>query len=102
VHRDWHQRGGHGGYRIPDCCFRGYFGPDQGFHIQSFPMEVYGRYPRFQYRRFWLDFMDSWPEYWSDNWYENDDVYVVFPDDGYYQYNRGYPEGRIAISVYLN
>jgi hypothetical protein len=41
-------------------------------------MEVYGRYPRFQYGDFWFGFMDPWPEYWPANWYDNDDVYIVY------------------------
>ncbi len=49
-----------------------------------------------------LGFMDPWPEYWSDDWYDNDDVYVAYSDDGYYLYNRRYPQDRIAITVYVN
>jgi hypothetical protein len=40
---------------------------------------------------FWFSLVDLWPEYWSDNWYENDDVYVDYAGDGYYLYNRSYP-----------
>ncbi len=101
-HRTWQQRGGYNGYRIPDARYRGNFGPSHWFRIHSYPMEVYGGYPRFRYGGFWFGFMDPWPEYWSDNWYDNDDVYVVYSDDGYYLYNRRYPHDRIAITVYLN
>ena len=101
-HRDWQQRGGYNGYRIPDDRFRGNFGPDHSFRIHSYPMELYGGYPRFQYGGFWFGFMDPWPEYWSNDWYDNDDVYIVYSDDGYYLYNRRYPRDRIAIMVYLN
>jgi hypothetical protein len=101
-HRDWHQRGGYNGYRIPDDRYRGHFGQDHWFRIRSYPMELYGGYPRFQYGGFWFGFMDPWPEYWSDDWYDNDDVYVVYSDDGYYLYNRRYPHDRIAITVYVN
>jgi hypothetical protein len=101
-HRDWQQRGGYNAYRIPDDRYRGNFGPQHSFRIYSYPMEVYGGYPRFQYGGFWFGFMDPWPEYWSDNWYDNDDVYVVYSEGGYYLYNRRYPQDRIAIEVYLN
>jgi hypothetical protein len=101
-HRDWQQRGGYSGYRIPDDRYRGHFGQDHWFRIHSYPFELYGGYPRFQYGGFWFGFMDPWPEYWSDDWYDNDDVYVVYSDDGYYLYNRRYPQDRIAITVYVN
>jgi hypothetical protein len=65
-------------------------------------MELYGGYPRFQYGGFWFGFMDPWPEYWADDWYDNDDVYVVYSEDGYYLYNRRHPRDRIAITVYVD
>ena len=65
-------------------------------------MEVYSGYPRFQYGGFWFGFIDPWPEYWSDNWYENDDVYIVYSEDGYYLYNRRHPRDRITITVYVH
>jgi hypothetical protein len=68
-HRDWQQRGGYNGYRIPDDRYRGHFGQDHWFRIHSYPMELYGGYPRFQYGGFWFGFMDPWPEYWPDDWY---------------------------------
>jgi hypothetical protein len=101
-HRDWQQRGGYNGYRIPEDRYRVRFGPNHLFRIHSYPMELYGGYPRFQYGGFWFGFMDPWPEYWSDDWYDTDDVYVVYSDGGYYLYNRRYPQDRIAIMVYLN
>jgi hypothetical protein len=101
-HRTWQQRGGYNGYRIPDDRFRGYFGPSHGFRIYSFPLVVFGGYPTFQYGGFWFSIVDPWPEYWSDNWYDNDDVYIDYSGDGYYMYNRRYPRDRIAISVFLN
>jgi hypothetical protein len=57
---------------------------------------------RFQYGGYWFGLVDPWPEYWSDNWYDDDDVYVDFSGDGYYLYNRRYPRDRIAISFYMN
>jgi hypothetical protein len=100
-HRDWQQRGGYNGYRIPEDRYRGNFGPDHAFRIYTYPVEVYGGYPRFQCGGFWFGLMDPWPEYWSDDWYNNDDVYIDYTGDGYYLYNRRYPRDRIAITVYL-
>jgi len=65
-------------------------------------MVVIGGFPRFQYEGLWFSVVDPWPQYWSDNWYENDDVYIAYSGDGYYMYDRSYPDDRIAISVYLN
>ena len=48
-------------------------------------------YPRFQYGVYWFIIMDPYPEYWTPNWYQTDDVYVGYYDDGYYLYNRRYP-----------
>ncbi len=101
-HRDWQQRGGYHGYRIPDDRYRAHFGRDHWFRIYSYPVVVIGGYPRFQYGGFWFSIVDPWPEYWSDDWYDNDDVYVDYSGDGYYLYNRRYPGDRIAVEVYLN
>jgi hypothetical protein len=101
-HRDWQQRGGYNGYRIPEDRYRGNFGPHHWFRIYSYPVEVYGGYPRFQYGGFWFGLLDPWPEYWADDWYDNDDVYIVYSGEGYYMYNRRYPRDRIAITVYVN
>jgi hypothetical protein len=101
-HRSWQQRGGYSGYRIPEDNFRGHFGENHGFHIYSLPLMIGGGYPRFQYGGFWFSVVDPWPEYWEDNWYENDDVYIDYSEDGYYLYNRRYPRDRISISVYIN
>jgi chemotaxis protein histidine kinase CheA len=101
-HRTWQQRGGYNGYRIPDDHFRGYFGSDHGFRINSVSLETYGGYPRFLYGGFWFGMLDPWPEYWSNDWYENDDVYIDYSGDGYYLYNHRYPNDRIAVTVYMN
>jgi len=98
-HRTWQQRGGYSGYRIPDSRFRGYFGPDHGFRIQGLPFMVVGGYPRFQYDGYWLSVVDPWPANWGDDWYDNDQVYVVYADNGYYLYNRSYPGIGIAVSI---
>ncbi len=100
-HRTWQQRGGYNGYRIPQDRYRRYFGPQHRFRIYRYPMVLVGGYPRFQYGGFWFSLMDPWPEYWSDDWYDNDDVYVDYYEDGYYLYNPRYPRDRIAITVYV-
>jgi hypothetical protein len=97
-HRTWQQRGGYNGYRIPDDRYRGYFGQDHGFRIYGLPFMVVGGYPRFQYEGYWISLVDPWPEYWGNDWYDNDDVYVAYVDNGYYLYNRRYPNVGIAIS----
>jgi hypothetical protein len=98
-HRTWRQRGGYDGYRIPEDRYRGYFGPQHWFRIYDRPFVVYGGYPRFQYGGYWVTLLDPWPEYWSNDWYDNDDVYVDYGNDGYYMYNRRYPGVGIAISI---
>ena len=100
-HRTWQQRGGYRGYRIPDDRYRGYFGPSHGFRIYGLPFLVVGGYPRFQYEGYWISAVDPWPEYWGNDWYDNDDVYVNYVDNGYYLYNRRYPGAGIAINITL-
>ena len=101
-HRTWQQRGGYNGYRVPDDRFRSYYGQDHGFRIYSLPAEFIGGRQRFQYGGYWFGLVDPWPEYWSSDWYDSDDVYVDYYNDGYYLYNRRYPGDRISISFYLN
>jgi len=101
-HRTWQQRGGYRGYRVPDDRFRGYYGQDHGFRIYSLPVRYVGGHRRFHYGGYWFGLVDPWPEYWSNDWYDSDDVYVDYYGDGYYLYNRRYPSDRIAISFYLN
>jgi len=57
-------------------------------------------YPRFSYGGFWFMLVDPWPGTWAENWYANDDVYIVY-DDGYYLCNRTYPGVMLAITVSL-
>jgi hypothetical protein len=98
-HRTWQQRGGYNGYRIPGDRFRGYFGPEHGFRIEGLPFMVVGGYPRFEYDGYWLSVVDPWPSNWGDDWYDNDQVYVAYVDNGYYLYNRSYPGVGIAVSI---
>src|SRR6267143_1370633 len=101
-HRTWQQRGGYNGYRVPDDRFRGYYGESHEFRIYSLPVVYVSGHRRFQYGGYWFGLVDPWPEYWSSDWYDSDDVYVDYYGDGYYLYNRRYPGDRIAISFYLN
>src|SRR6266849_1597886 len=101
-HRTWQQRGGYNGYRVPEDRFRGYYGQDHGFRIYTLPVRYVGGHRRFQYGGYWFGLVVPWPEYWTSEWYDNDDVYVDYYGDGYYLYNRRYPSDRIAISFYLN
>ena len=98
-HRSWTQRGGYGGYYIPQDRFNLYFGSQHWFRMSNRPT-MYMGYPRFSYGGFSFLLLDPWPEYWSENWYQADDVYVDY-DDGYYLYNRRYPSVRLAITVVL-
>ena len=59
---------------------------------------IYNGYPRFEYGGFSFLILDPWPENWPENWYQTDDVYIGF-DDGYYLYDRNYPDQRLAITV---
>jgi hypothetical protein len=98
-HRTWAQRGGYGGYYIPQASFNLHFGSDHWFRIHSQPVIV-GGYPRFQYGGFSFMMVDPWPADWAQDWYSADDVYVGY-DNGYYLYNRQYPGEAIAITVVL-
>jgi len=100
-HRDWQQRGGYHGYRIPESRFRGRFGEAHRFRMSGYPMRMYRGHPRFQYGGVWLSVLDPWPEFWGANWYADDDMYIGFSDGGYYLYNRSYPGSQIALSVSL-
>jgi hypothetical protein len=98
-HRDWQQRGGYHGYRIPDDRFRASFGEAHRFRIDSVPVTVVEGFPRFQINGFWFAMVDPWPEYWSNNWYDTDDVYIEYYDGGYYLNDPRYPGVRLAINV---
>jgi len=101
-HRTWAQRGGYGGYYIPQATFSLSFGSQHWFRMQYRPT-MYMGYPRFSYGGFSFMLVDPWPEYWSDDWYDADDLYIDYDDydSGYYLYNRSYPDVRLAITVVL-
>lgn len=98
-HQTWSQRGGYNGYRIPDARFRLYFGSGHPFRIAALPLVFVGGQPRFQYDGYWVTIVDPWPESWGPNWYETDDVYLDYTNDGYYLYDRQYPDYPIAVIV---
>lgn len=98
-HRTWTQRGGYGGSYIPQASFSLHFGSNHSFRLQTRPV-IYLGYPRFEYGGYSFLLVDPWPEYWPDNWYDFDDVYIDY-DDGYYLYNGRYPQVKIAITVAL-
>jgi hypothetical protein len=100
-HRGWQQRGGYRGYRVPEQRFRGNFGADHSFRVFGLPFGQYGGRPRFQYGGYWFNVMESYPEYWDNDWYRNDDMYVDYSGDGYYLYNRRYP-GRPGVSISIS
>ena len=98
AHRTWAQRGGYGGYYIPQDRFSLSFGRNHWFRMGSPTM--YMGYPRFSYGGFSFMLLDPWPESWAQNWYSADDLYIDY-DDGYYLYNRMYPGVGLALTVVM-
>jgi len=98
-HRDWAQRGGYGGYYIPQARFNLSFGSRHWFRIRARPA-MYMGYPRFSYSGLSFMLVDPWPVSWAENWYATDDVYIDY-HDGYYLYNRRHPGIGLAITVAL-
>ncbi len=98
--RTWQQRGGYNGYRISDAYFGSYYGPSHAFRVYGLPFMVVGGFPRFRYGGYWFSLVDPYPEYWGADWYQTDDVYANYSDNGYYLYDRDHP-GRpgVAISI---
>jgi hypothetical protein len=99
-HRTWAQRGGYGGYYIPQATFSVSFGSQHFFRLGGMP-SMYMGYPRFSDGGFSFLILDPWPGDWAANWYSSDDVYVDYDNDGYYLYNRSYPQERLAITIVL-
>lgn len=98
-HRGWRERGGYRGHRIPEQQFHSRFGPTHLFRVALYPVRRVSGYIQFQYGGFGFSVVDPVPEHWSSHWYDDDDMYIVDADDGYYMHNRRYPQDRIAISV---
>jgi len=101
-HRTWRQRGGYTGYRIPAERFRVSFGRGHWFRLHAVPLVLIADQLRFQFGGLWFSLVDPWPEHWADNWYETDDVYIDYDDDGYYLFNRGHAGIRVAVTVFVN
>jgi hypothetical protein len=99
-HRTWAQRGGYGGYRIPEPQFVSRFGDRHPFRLGGRPV-IYQGYPRFRCGGYWFLMVDPWPEFWVDNWYLTDEVYIDYYGDGYYLVNPRHPSIRVAITVFL-
>jgi len=98
-HRTWAQRGGYGGYYIPEAQFDLDFGMGLGSGCTASPRSTMG-YPRFSYGGFSFLLVDPYPESWAENWYDTDDLYIGY-DNGYYLYDRRYPSMALAITVAL-
>ncbi len=98
-HHTWRERGGYNGYRVPDVRFRAYWGRPHPFRIYTLPLLFVGGYPRFRYDGYWVTFADPYPESWPPNWYDTDDVYLDYTDDGYYLYNLTRPGPGIAVTI---
>ena len=100
-HRSWRDRGGYRGYHVPDDHFRRSFGRGHGFRIHGLPYMEVGGYPRFQYGGLWFSVIEPYPEYWGDDWYDRDEMYVDYFDGGYYLFNRRFP-GRPGVAVMIS
>ena len=98
-HRTWSQRGGYSGYRIPEDRFKLYFGREHFFRIFQLPLVYVGGYPRFLYDGYWVTFVDPWPQMWPATWYETDEVYIDYVNDGYYLFDLSRPGPGIAVTI---
>ena len=78
--------------RISDDHYAANFGSEHRFHVNR--REYDSR--RFQYGGYSFGFVDPWP----GDWGYDDDVYVVYVDDGYYMYDRVHPGVRISINIF--
>lgn len=99
-HRTWTQRGGYKGSKIPERTFTTFFGPTHAFRVDRLPFALRAGSPSFQYNGYWVTSVDPYPEYWAEDWYQTDDFYVDYYNDGYYLYNRRYSSRPgIAINI---
>jgi hypothetical protein len=46
-----------------------------------------------------VTFVDPWPETWAPTWFQSDDVYLQYDNDGYYMYDRAHPGVGIAVTI---
>ena len=93
----WSDRGGYRGRYIPQSRFYGSFGRQNFFRFGR--PSYYNGYSRFSYGGYGFRILDPLPTYWANDWYDSDDVYVDYENDGYYMYNRRYPGAGIAIGI---
>jgi hypothetical protein len=93
----WSDRGGYRGRFIPQARFNSYFGRQHFFRIGR-PLYDNG-FARFSYGGYGFQILDPVPAYWGPDWYDSDDVYVDYDNDGYYLYNRSYPGVGIALNI---
>jgi hypothetical protein len=99
-HQNWQQRGGYKGVRIPDDYFHSNYGSNHVFRMINLPFAYQDGNPRFQYGGYWFTMLDPYPDNWSGYWYEDDDLFVDYRGDGYYLFNRGFPnQPGVAIQV---
>lgn len=98
-HRSWTQRGGYSGYVIPQNRFRGSFG--RGHYFRMGRPTFYQGQPRFAYNGYSFVVADPWPVAWGANWYDSDEVYVDYVNDGYYLYNRQHPGIGLSLSIHF-
>jgi len=98
-HRDWTERGGYGGYYVPQITYNLYFGSEHFFRLRTLPV-IFDGYPRFQYGGYSFLLVDPYPENWAYDWYTSDDVYIDY-EDGYYLYDTRYPYVRLAVTIAL-
>jgi hypothetical protein len=96
-HRRWSERGGYHGYFIPQTRFYSSFGRQHYFRIGR--PDFYAGYPRFEYAGYSFRIVDPWPDYWEPDWYESDDVYIDYENDGYYMYDSRYPGVGISVEI---
>jgi len=98
-HRGWRQRGGYHGTRIPEERFRASFGENHSFRISTLSFQLVSGSPAFLCNGFWVVLVDPIPEFWADDWFDSDDVFILWVDDGYYLFDRRYPSVAIAVSI---
>ncbi|MDE3200279.1 MAG: hypothetical protein KGN79_05095 [Acidobacteriota bacterium] len=99
-HQTWERRGGYSGARIPEDQFTKSFGKSHTFRMAEVPFRNNGGLLRFKYAGHWMTMMDRYPEYWSADWDQKDDMYVDYAGDGYYLYDIKFPgKPGVAISI---